>query len=733
MNKRIPFLLGLILLAFAIWLQITNVGFFHSLIIRLDNVTYDMQLRTKLLNPKQLTNSTVAIVDIDDKSLKEIGRWPWSRDKLGRLLLRLQEEGVAVIAMDMMFPESEQNIADTILKQLEFKKIITPELNTMLKKITPQFNNDAILANDMADKDIVLGLTFLPRPETSGFLPPPSIVLKTPDEQKLEFISLPGYISNISILQTAAKDAGFINVFTDPDGIIRRVPLLMRYKNNLYPSLALSAVKLFLLTDIRLVTATYSDFIQVESVHVGDHVIPTDAQTQMLIPFKGKSYTYPYYSASDVLNKKLPLKALEGKIVFVGTSATGLGDLRATAIEGTFPGVEIQATIADSILKNQFSYRPAWTVGAEITITIVVGLIFLFLFSFLGPRLLALSSILIPLCLFLLNKWLWEKTGLVLFVLIPALLIIALAVMNMVHGYLFETRRRERLKEMFGQYVPETHIDEMLKASGTYTLLGEDRQMTVLFADIRNFTSISEPMAASELKEMLNEFFTPMTEIIFNHHGTIDKYIGDLIMAFWGAPLKDQDHAEHALGAALDMQIAVEKLKPAFVERGWAEINIGIGLNSGIMSVGDMGSKFRRNYTVLGDAVNLGSRLEGLTSFYGVKIIASEATTQSQPSFVFRQLDRVRVKGKKSGINIYEVICRTAEQTEETKNQIQLSDQALDNYFKQEWDLSYQIFNRLNEMYPAVKMYSLYLNRIIGFKENPPSEEWDGVYAHAAK
>jgi adenylate cyclase len=303
----------------------------------------------------------------------------------------------------------------------------------------------------------------------------------------------------------------------------------------------------------------------------------------------------------------------------------------------------------------------------------------------------------------------------------------------MLYGYLFETRRRERLKEMFGQYVPEKHIDEMLRSKDNYGLLGEDRDMTVLFADIRNFTTISESLSASQLKEVLNEFFTPMTEIIFRHRGTIDKYIGDLIMAFWGAPLKDRRHAKHAINAALDMQKMVEKIQAVFAEKNWPDIQIGIGLNSGVMSVGDMGSKFRRNYTVLGDAVNLGSRIESLTKYYDAKVMVSETTQHNQKNFVFRELDRVRVKGKQKGIKIYEVICKTEEASAELLQELEKHHTALEHYYNQRWDEAYQLFTELSLSHSHHKLYALYLHRITEFKRTPPPENWDGVYAHANK
>jgi adenylate cyclase len=224
-----------------------------------------------------------------------------------------------------------------------------------------------------------------------------------------------------------------------------------------------------------------------------------------------------------------------------------------------------------------------------------------------------------------------------------------------------------------------------------------------------------------------------MTEIIFKHNGTIDKYIGDLIMAFWGAPMRDPQHAENAIAAALEMQEAVEKLKPIFAERGWAEVNIGIGLNTGVMSVGDMGSEFRRNYTVLGDAVNLGSRVEGLTKFYGVKIMTTESTQKNQATFLFRQLDRVRVKGKKQGISIYEVICQRAYASAELIEEVKLSEVAITHYFNQNWDKSEHLFAELHTLHPHTRLYKLYLERLAEFKSNPPDSSWDGIYAHASK
>lgn len=733
MSKRTPFILGIILLMLALWLQVTSIGLVRHFITRLENLAYDLQLRAYLLTqPKQWDNS-IAIVDIDDISLSKEGRWPWPRLKVANLVDNLQKAGAVVVAFDMIFPEKQDNIADEVYDEFKKAHLANPTLNELFQKISPEFDHDGLFAASLSRIDAVLGISFLPNSQTQGLLPAPVMELKTPQEKRLGFIEPEGYLANIPVLQTMAKQAGFINVFPDEDGVIRRVPVLLNYQDKLYPSLALEAVRLYLLSKIKLITAHYGDEIRLEGLQVGDHIVPTDAEARVIIPFRGQSFTFPFYSATDVLNNRIPPGALTGKIVFIGTSATGQGDLKATTIQSIFPGVEIQATIADGILTDNFSYKPAWALGAEISLTVLLGLIFIFLFPYLGPRFLGLFIVGIPIIMTFSNAYLWEITGLIITIFIPMSFCVILALVNLLYGYIFETRKREKLRDMFGQYVPAKHIDEMLTSTTELGLSGEDRELTVLFADIRNFTTISEALTATQLKEMLNEFFTPMTEIIFKYHGTIDKYVGDMIMAFWGAPLKDKFHAKHAINAALSMQHAVTKLKTVFANKGWAEINIGIGLNTGLMSVGDMGSKFRRNYTVLGDSVNLASRIEGLTKYYGAKIIVTEFTQAGQNHFVFRKLDRVRVKGKKHGVEIYEPLGHVKNFSPVLMKKVQKYHLALEYYFNQQWDNSLELFTELAQKNPHEKLYQLYLHRIQDFKINPPPADWDGIYTHTEK
>ena len=734
MNKRFPILFGLLLLALALWLRVSTIDSIQYWTERLDNLTYDIQLRAQMFARKHPPLKTsVAIVDIDDESIKAEGSWPWSRAKVAKLVNQIQAQGAVVIAFDMTFSLEEPNIADRVYDELSLQNLMNPVVDDALKKIRPYFDQDAKLLESLKQGDTVVGIIFLLQPLVQGSLPPPQLILTTQGEKDLDFYDMSGVIGINSRFDMNTTNVGFINIFSDEDGIIRRASLLVNYKDGLYPSLALEAVRVFLLKKIQIITKTYGTDIRLEGVKLGKEIIPTDDKCQVIIPFRGQSHTFPYVSAKDVLHDKVPPGIFAGKIVFIGSTAIGLNDFKPTAIHSAFPGIEINATIADAILKNNFPHKPAWGLGAEAFLISVLGLVLVFVFPYLGARILTLLIFLIPILLIAMDNWFIRNMGIIISVFIPILLSIALAMMNIMYGFLFEARRREHLKEIFGQYVPEKHIDEMLKAKSSYGLRGESREMTVLFSDIRNFTSLSEGMPASQIKDMLSDFFTPMTEIIFKHSGTIDKYVGDLIMAFWGAPLRDRKHAEHALNAALEMQNEVARLKPILAERHWPEINIGIGINTGMMSVGDMGSKFRRNYTVLGDAVNLASRVESLTKLYGAKILVTEFTRQGQTKFVFRLLDRVRVKGKTKSVALYQLLCKQSALTEALRKEIELSEAALNLYFQQQWQQAQTAFTALNKTYPDVKLYSMYLERLAEFAQRPPPSDWDGVYTHLNK
>jgi adenylate cyclase len=733
MSKRVPIFIGLMLMCLAVWLLVTPLKPVRHFVERLDHLGYDFQLRARVLTRPPVLDSPVAIIDIDDKSISAIGRWPWPRSRLAELVDKLQSQGVVVIAFDIFFPEKQDNIAETLVNTLAKKKLMSEAVRAAIEDHVSLFDEDQTFAKSIQNNQVVLAYGFLPRPEKHNMLPPPLLKLSPQQVKDLDMVAEPGYIGNLPSLQQVAKGGGFVNIFPDEDGIVRRAPLLIEHQGAVYPALSLQAVLTYLGAEAKLITPYYHDEMVIEGVQVGSQVIPLDSRGFVLIPFIGRSYTFPYYSAINVLQGKIPKDALLGKIVFVGTSATGLGDLQPTSIQNPFPGVEIQATLVDGILMNHFSYMPAWTLGANVILTIFFGLLAAFIFPRLGPRVLAVSILVFPLGLLYLNNIVWNKTGLILSILMPVVLVLVVAIFNILYGYVFETRRREQLKEMFGQYVPETHIDEMLKSRDKFNLHGEDKEMSVLFADIRNFTTISEGMSATDLVDMLNNYFTPMTEIIHKHVGTVDKYIGDLIMAFWGAPLNDKKHAYHAMLAALQMQEQLRQMRQLIETKKWPEISMGMGINSGVMSVGDMGSRFRRNYTVLGDAVNLASRVEGLTKYYGVNILVTENTQRDQPKLIFRKIDKVKVKGKKTGVAIYELVGLQAEVTPSVLQEIDNYHKALELYYLRQWEAATVAFKQLQQEDTEKKIYSIYLARIAEYQTNPPPADWDGTHTHLSK
>jgi adenylate cyclase len=327
----------------------------------------------------------------------------------------------------------------------------------------------------------------------------------------------------------------------------------------------------------------------------------------------------------------------------------------------------------------------------------------------------------------------WWNENLVLPLAMPLLMIGLLYLLNMAYGFFIESRTKRQITGIFGTYVPKELVAEMARNPASYSTQGESRDMTVLFSDVRNFTSISEGLTATELTALMNAYLTEMTESIQAQRGTIDKYIGDAIMAFWGAPVKDEKHAEHALLSALAMQKRVRDIGPEFIKRGWPRLEIGVGLNCGVMNVGDMGSSFRRAYTVMGDHVNLASRLESLTKEYGVGILVSENIVTTVPSVVYRELDRVRVKGKLEPISIYEPVGIKGDVAEQILDEIDRFHRALDRYKEQRWDDAERLLVSLAQADPQRKVYKLYLERVANLRMNPPGSDWDGVFTFTTK
>lgn len=739
MKNKLPLI---VVNVFIILVFILHAARFYDfqLINRLEALSYD--LRLNLTMPKTQDNRIV-IIDIDEKSLAQVGRWPWSRDKIALMLDQLFDYyGAAVVGFDVVFAERDESSGIATLEKLgrqEFKN------DALFQRILPQLRHNLdynqLFADKLKGRAVVLGYYFSSDSQrTAGQLPPPVFTAKTLKAGNTQFLKMTGYGANLPELQTNALSGGHFNPQVDPDGVTRRIPLLQEYQGAYYEALSVAVVRGFLGSPP--LTAGFpqgigsggSAYQKLEYLQIVDFKIPVDEKVCSFIPYRGKQGSFQYFPAIDVIQKRISKEDLEGAIVLVGTSAAGLMDLRSTPVAPIYPGVEVHANMIAGILDQNIKYQPAYVLALEILLLLFAGTLLSLILPFSTPLKATLLSLAVLVTIMGLNFWAWSA-NIVLPLASFILMIPLLFAFNMSYGFFTETRTKHRITGLFGQYIPKELVTEMSKNPENFasSLDGDDREMTVLFSDVRNFTTISEGLQAKELTRLMNEYMTPMTYVIQKHRGTIDKYIGDAIMAFWGAPLSDKDHARNAIMTALDMQTTLDRLRPEFIKKGWPEICIGVGVNSGIMHVGDMGSEFRRAYTVLGDAVNLGARLEGLTKQYGVGILVGETTRKAVSDIVFCELDRVRVKGKDQPVAIYEPIGLDAAVSRAVQDELKLFDEALTLYRKMSWDEAEKRLSELQKINPEKYLYRLYLERIDFFRSEPPENGWDGVFKFTTK
>jgi adenylate cyclase len=643
---------------------------------------------------------------------------------------------VAVVGFDVVFAEKDDSSGLKTLERLgrnELKDI--PQFQSRLAQLRPQLDHDHLFARTLAERPVVLGYYFTNfQNSVSGTLPDPAFPVGTFKNSSSAFVTASGYGANLAEFQSAARNAGHFNPLTDFDGVARRVPMLIEYGGAYYEALSLAVVRaLYGAPPIQAVLEQDSGGEALEWLRAGKLKIPVDENVSTLVPYHGKQGSYPYISASDVLHGRTSVEAMAGAIVLVGTTAPGLMDLRSTPVGAVYPGVEVHANLIAGMLDHDIKGKPAYMLGADFAQMLLLGLLLAFLMPSLNPVRASLLTLGALLWVIGTNLALWQYANMVMPLAATVIMIVTLFVLGMSYGFFVEARAKRQISGLFGQYVPPELVDEMSDHPESFTMEGENREMTVLFADVRNFTSISEGLDPKALSKLMNDYMTPMTRAIQQHRGTIDKYIGDAIMAFWGAPLADPSHARHAVMAALEMQEILAALRPQFIARGWPEFRIGIGINSGMMSVGNMGSEFRMAYTVMGDAVNLGSRLEGLTKVYGVGILISEETKIMLPDIVFRELDKVRVKGKDIPVSIYEPLGPAERIAPSKQDELQQFQQAIAHYRAQEWDQAEACLHSLQQAAPEAKVYPLYQQRIARFRANPPAADWDGTFVFLRK
>lgn len=700
------------------------------LLSRLDAALYDIKLR--LFHPNTV-DDRVVIVDIDDKSLKEIGRWPWPRVETARLTRTLFEQyGVAAVGYDVVFSEPDQSSGLPVLEQMAHGPLAGDAgFAASLARVRGQLDYDGKLAEALGSGVAVLGyyFNFAQPAEINGQLPPPLFPCADLTKAGITPKHAAGYNANLARLQEKAAGAAFFNMEADFDGVARRMPVVMEHAGQCYGSLAL------------LTTAAGMGGGAVKVVPAQGHhpaqldldglAVPLDATAHALVPYRAEG-AFPYISASDVMQERAPAASLEGRIVLIGSTAPGVMDLRVTPVSKILPGVEIHAGMISGILDGSVKWEPVGVRGLELAVVVIVGLILAAWLPIASPLWAAVTTLALAAGLIGGDFYAWSAWNAQLPLATSLMAVLGLFVLNMSYGFFVEARSKAQITKLFGQYIPPELVDEMAKDPARYSLRGESRVMTVLFSDIVSFTSFSEKLEAADLAEMLNIYLSAMTGIIQKGKGTIDKYIGDAIMAFWGAPMSDEHHARDAVLAALAMQRGLAEVNPRLEARGWPVVRIGVGVNTGRMSVGNMGSEFRMAYTVMADAVNLASRLEALTRQYGVGVLAGEATRDDCPDLTFQIIDRVRVKGKEVPVTIYEPLGVTAELPPARLEEVALFEAAFADYQARRWDEAELKLMQLGKIEQR-KLYQVYLDRVTHFRFNPPPAEWDGVFTYTTK
>lgn len=685
----------------------------------------------------------VKVVAIDDESLSRLGQWPWPRTIVAALVERLHRAGAAVIAFDIVFAEPDRSSPERLLSTWP----AGPETDALRARAAGLPSHDQLLAQAMAQAPVVTG--FVLTGGTAGRAPAAKVTFATAGDDPLRYAAaFTSAVVNLPELEAAALGNGAFNPHLDLDQIIRRVPLLVRLNDRLYPSLAAEALRVAQGAKTNIVKSSGASGVTafgahtgISAVRIGRNAIPTDAEGRILVHFAGPRPERSV-AAWRLFEPDFDAAVFSGQIVFLGLTAQGWLDLRATPLHPATPGVEIHAEIIEQILGNDFLRRPDFANAAELAYMLVLGLALIYLLPRYGavPGLLvgAIASATV-----VYGSWLaYQREGWLLDPVVPTIMVVLIFLSSTVISYLMSEIARRQIRGAFSRYMSPALVEQLSAHPERLKLGGEMREMTLLFCDIRGFTTISEQFDAEGLTLFINRFLTPMTSIILAARGTIDKYMGDCIMAFWNAPLDDPDHVAHACRSALAMIERLGELNEDWRQKAEAEgkhffpVQVGVGLNTGLCCVGNMGSEQRFDYSVLGDDVNLASRLEGQTKGYGVDIIIGENTQAQAGAFATLEVDLIRVKGKTQPVHIHALLGDAARKGEAGFAALAARHQEfLAAYRAARWPEAAARLAECRSLGGAQlkDLYGLYDERLVDFARNPPPADWGGVHVAQTK
>lgn len=683
------------------------------------------------------TSGVPVIVDIDEKSLAALGQWPWPRYRIALLLEKIRAGGALAVGMDVVLAERDRTSPALLRQQMKSELMLDVSFQGLPKALE---DNDALLANVLVGKPYVLGFYFsFSRAEADQqtqvgecLIKPAQIaVLSDPGalqpEQALH--SAFGSVCPLPVLAQAATATGFFNATPDSDGILRRVAMLIHWQGRIYPNLALATL-MQAAGDQNLLLKLDSQ--GTESMRFAGSVIPLDRAGQLLVNYRGGGGVFPYISALDILEGRVAPDALNGKIAFIGTSAAGLKDLRATPFTAVYPGVETHATIVDNILTQDFLSIPDYAPAVELFATILAGIAITLLVAWA-------RAVWVVLPLFGMGLGLWESSAYLMStarIYISPLYAYIILGANFTLLTLLKFWREEKQKKFihgaFSHYLAPAVINQIMESPESLSLQGQEKEVTVMFSDVRGFTTMSEKLTPTQVTDLLHDYLTPMTHIITTNMGTLDKFIGDAIMAFWNAPIDVPDHQKKALASALQMLDHLHVLNEGFQTKFGLTIKIGVGLHCGRVRVGNMGSADLFDYTLIGDNVNLTSRLESLTKYYGQVLLVSAAMKEvCGADYAYVEMDSVRVKGKHEPITIYTAMTHEARQAAD--GGFSRYETALGHFKAMRFAEAEEIFRQLKDEGFEAVLCAMYEERCQHLREEPPGADWDGVYTHKTK
>ncbi len=679
--------------------------------------------------PPSVDQARIVVVDVDSKSLAEEGQWPWPRDRIAELLSKVTASGPVVVGLDMVFAEPDRSSSRNLVGENNLDQ--PPDIIREYLEKLPDHDFEFAKVLYFSPVPIIMGHVFRNDDiaNSEQKVPRQGQFVLSGDDPTPFLLRFNQVDMNLEMFERTSQGSGFFNIIPDSDGIVRREPLLIVSNGILYPSLILSMIQAAEGADI-LVVETNQDGIR--SVQVGSYRIPCNSDGQFIVNYGGPAYTFDYISAHDILSGTFDSAPLQGAYVLFGASAPGLYDTLTTPTSQFYPGVEIHANALNTILGDYHLIRPEWSKGAEVIYLLLTGIFLTIFLPSLRAVWGAFFLLLLAGAIVVFSIWNFHYENLLVDIVYPLFTTFSFFTILTFLNFLLVERKANRIRSSFSQYLSPTLVKELVDNQDSLVLKGENRELTILFSDIRAFTSMSEKMSPEDLCTFLNEYLTPMTTLVMEQRGTIDKFIGDAVMAFWNAPLMTKDHVYHACVCAIQMIEGLQKLNSSWGKKGFPPITIGIGVHVGVARVGNMGSRQRFDYTVMGDTVNLCSRLEGLNKMYGTNILVSSSVYDELRSrdLCFRKVDSVRVKGKNKPVTVYELIGYHAGEID--AHELQMHNKALNVYECGDFATARRLFSTLRQNYPQTQLYGVYEKRCHHFEENAP-ENWDGIIELTSK